>query len=140
MDEMKSMQEKIKNGLSLDRLKVKHAFDVGGKVVDKPADKKNENAAGAGNEVKKYKYKLASKFEYGVSPKTVEELENWLVDDEIDNDGKDMFGWTALHKVIFWQKNEFVVPLLQNMKAETINLLDRKEIAIHMALALVLNG
>eukprot|EP01083_Nonionella_stella_P014731 41315_1 len=137
MSEMKNMQKKIKESLSFEKLKEKHAFDVGGKVVDR----KVEEAAAVGGVEKTYKYKLASKFEYGTSPKTVEELEEWLADDEINNDGKDMFGWSALHKVIFWQKNEFVVPLLENMSADTINNVGPEgEAAIHMAVTLVLNG
>ena len=145
MNEMQIMQKKIKESLSLEKIKEKHAFDVGGKVVDKPViDPVNDNddeRAGDVNKQKVYKYKLASKFEYGVSPKNLEQLEQWLGDDEINNDGKDMFGWTALHKVIFWQKNEFVVPLLENMSGEAINCIGPEgEAAIHMALSLVLNG
>ena len=132
MNEMQNMQKKIKESLSFEKLKEKHAFDVGGKVVDRKY---------IDSVPKKYKYKLASKFEYGVSPKTLQQLEQWLGDDEIDNDGKDLYGWTALHKVIFWQKNEYILPLLENMSANAINNIGPEgDAAIHMALSLVLNG
>ena len=152
INEMQNTRKKIMEKLSLDKVEVKYAFKLAGKVVDKNnngggnpdrAEQANNNGAGAGNDIKKkkHKHKLASKFEYGSSPKTLEQLEQWLADDEIDNDGKDLFGWTALHKVIFWQKNEYVLPLLQNMSSESINCIGPEgEAPIHMALALVLNG
>lgn len=145
MKEMQMMQHKMKETMSLDKVHVQHAFDVGGKVVEKVevdenAQKENGGAAVIGN-AKRFKYKLASKFEYGVSPKTKEELEEWLNDEEIDNDGKDLYGWSALHKVIFWQKTEFIAPLLEQMSAECINAVGPEgEAAIHMALGLVLNS
>lgn len=145
MNEMQMMQQKIKETMSLDKVNVQHAFDVGGKVVDKEATNdgggRNQEEMGGAAAVKQFKHKLASKFEYGVSPKTKEELEEWLEDEEIDNDGKDLYGWSALHKVIFWQKTEFVAPLLDHMSAECINCVGPEgEAAIHMALGLVLNA
>ena len=75
-----------------------------GKVVDAAATSAaaaagggaGEEARGAGDEPRQRKVALSKKIEY---PGSKDEIQALLLDPTINPAGKDMFGWTALHKV-----------------------------------------
>jgi hypothetical protein len=100
MQEMQIKVQQIQENLSLEKLEVSHAFNVKGRVISnseaaaiKAVNQHKLSGAGAGagsgvgtgaGEMPRKKYRLASRFEYGASPKTVQQLQEWLMDDEVD--------------------------------------------------------
>lgn len=151
MQEMKIKVKQIHENMSLEKMLVSHAFDVKGRVIDKSEamrirSKQQSTSAGCmtadagtvNNAIQK-KQRLGSKFEYGIGPKTLLQLDEWLMDEKIDNDGKDLFGWTALQKVIFWRKCEYISPLLDNMSEMGVNCIGGEgNTALHIALNMFL--
>lgn len=113
-DKINKIKERIASGESI--IKINHIFDVGGKVV--------ENSTPIMTQETHHRVSLAQKFEYGISPSDLNELNKFLQDPQIDNDGKDMYGWNAFQKALFFQQLEYVGVLLDHLQPATLNELD----------------
>ncbi|ETO08561.1 hypothetical protein RFI_28828 [Reticulomyxa filosa] len=128
--------DRVHKDTTMEQLKVSHAFDVGGKVIDKPqhsnqSDEKEEKTR-LGQYQKKAIHSLSKKIEFGET--TLEDFQRMLKQDDINCDGTDMFGNTALHKCVCWHKTDFVCLLLQVMSPNAINAIEPNtgNTALHM--------
>ena len=155
-------------------INVNHAFDVGGRVLDPTNEKdkeyiekhkykaqkqennnNNNNCHGNKNDNNNNNgaapmvvHALSKKIEYNKTE--FKEFETMVVNsDNIDNNGTDLYGNTALHKVIQWSFSEskyieYVILLLNenNMSKDGINKLDKSEgkTAFHMLISTYLES
>ena len=134
LNKQKELSNKLENDIgALDNIiNVNHAFNVGGKVLD------SNNTKNIKEYIEKNQYKkplnniqsLSKKIEYNNTEYNI--FESMVNNDNIDNNGTDLYGNTALHKVIQWAFSEtkyikYVKLLLNNnnMSKDGVNALDK---------------